>query len=78
MSFLGMVIVFGILCCFAYARVMLYFRAHAARMMMGDEHPYKNESTDYTKTLLVLGEIKVADTFFTGSNERYLTDTTSG
>lgn len=56
MSFLGMVIVFGILCCFAYAGVMLYFRAHAARMMMGEECPYTHESTDYTKTLLVLGD----------------------
>lgn len=56
MSIFGIVAVLVVLGCFAYAGVMLYFRAHAARMMMVDEHPYKNESINYAKTLLVLGD----------------------
>lgn len=56
MSLFGIIVVLIILGCFAYAGIMLYFRAHAARLMMAEEHPYKNESIDYAKTLLVLGD----------------------
>ena len=33
-----------------------FVKARASRQLMANEHPYKKESTDFTKTILVLGD----------------------
>lgn len=56
MSIWGIILVLCILSAIAYRATMVYFRASAARQLMGDEHPYTKNTTDYAKTLLVLGD----------------------
>jgi lysophospholipase L1-like esterase len=56
MTWWQMLLAVAVLASVAYRAALIFFRAHAARVQMADEHPYKKESTDYTKTLLVLGD----------------------
>lgn len=56
MSIWGIIATLAIIIAVAYRASMVYFRARAARIQMSDEHPYKKESVDYTKTMLVLGD----------------------
>jgi len=44
----------------AHRATLVFFRAHAARVQMGEEQPYRKETGDYSKTMLVLGDSTAA------------------
>lgn len=50
------IIVIMVLTYISYWGSNLFFKARASRLLMQDETPYKNETSDYTTTLLVLGD----------------------
>ncbi|MCI0597501.1 hypothetical protein L0Y34_00270, partial [Candidatus Parcubacteria bacterium] len=50
------VVAFGVLAVIAYWGANTFFKARISRELMEHEAPFRLESTDYSQTLLVLGD----------------------